>query len=127
MAAYDISNKLGAGWNTWANEDEIELVERGPIWKHYHNEPIVFADIEEEANFFTTIGETEEVRNPATGLFEWSKDEILDALRKGLVHGITNSSGFFGAKQFLMARRFRNEELGARVAKYTLEGFGAAA
>ena len=124
MAAYDISDRLGAGWNTQANEDEIELVERGPVWKFYNNEPIAFSDIKEEANFFEMLGHTEEVRNPANQLFSWTKDEVLEAIRKGLVHGFSVSSGFFGSGPSICAKRFHNEDLGKRVAQATLEGFG---
>lgn len=125
--AYKISSSLSAGWNTSASEDDMELVERGPVWKFYHNEPIVFASVQDEANFFTSLGHTDEVRNPANGLYKWSKDEVLDAIRKGLVHGFSVSSGFFGTGPSICAKRFHNEELGKRVAKATLEGFGIAA
>jgi len=124
--AYRISDQLNAGWYTSASEDEMELVERGLIWKYHHGEPLQFADIKEEASFFQMLGLTEEVRNPANGLFKWTKDEVLAAIQEGIVHGFSMSSGFFGTKPIISARRFRDEELGKRVAQATLEGFGLA-
>lgn len=67
--AYKISDKLGSGWHTSASEDDMMLVERGPVWKFYHDEPITFGNIKEEANFFESLGHTEEVRNPANGFY----------------------------------------------------------
>lgn len=124
--AYKISSKLGAGWHTSASEDDMVLVERGPVWKFYHNEPISFSDIEEEANFFESLGHTEEIRNPTNGFYKWTKEEVLDAIRKGFVHGFSVSSGFFGSGPSISAKRFRNEDLGRRVAQATLKGFGLA-
>lgn len=124
--AYKISSKLGAGWNTSASEDEMVLVKRGPVWKFFHNEPITFGDIKEEAQFFESLGHTEEVRNPANNLYSWSKEEVLLAIKSGLVHGFSVGSGFFGNGPSINAKRFKNEDLGRRVAQATLEGFGLA-
>jgi hypothetical protein len=121
--AYNISDKIGGGWHTSVSEDEMELAERGPIWKYYHNEPIRFSGLAEEAAFFGLIGETKEVRNPACGLYRWTKEEVLDAIKAGLVHGFSLNRGFFGGAVSIRAIRFENEELGKRVAKATLEGF----
>ncbi|MDA2922976.1 hypothetical protein MYX07_06970 [Patescibacteria group bacterium AH-259-L07] len=124
--AYNISDKLGSGWHTSASEDDMVLVERGPVWKLYHDEPITFDDIKEEASFFESLGHTEEVRNPANGLYKWTKEEVLEAIQRGIIHGFSVSSGLFGSGPSISATRFRNEELGARVAQATLEGFGLA-
>lgn len=122
--AYNYSDKLGGGWYSSISEDNLFLVRRGPVWKFYHNEPIVFRDIQEEANFFETLGHTREVRNPANGLYSWTKDEVLDGIKKGIVHGFSVSDGFLGTGPRVNARLFKNAELGRRVAKATLEGFG---
>lgn len=119
--AYDISYGFGLGLCTSENEDEIELVERGKVWKFYHNEQIVFSNLKEEANFFAMLGHTEDIRNPATSDYAWTKEEVLDAIRSGLVHGFKMSGS--GEESWISAMRFRNEELGRRVAKATLEGF----
>ncbi len=122
--AYKISSKLGAGWHTSASEVDMVLVERGPVWKFYHDERLEFGDLKEEAQFFESLGHTEEVRNPANNLYSWTKDEVLEAIKSGLVHGFSVSSGFFGGEPSISARRFKNEDLGRRVARATLEGFG---
>lgn len=118
--AYAISDKLGACWNTSASEDRMELIERGPVWKFYNNEPIVFGDIKEEATFFEMLGHTDEVRNPGNDLFKWNQKEVLKAIRQGLVHSFSVNG------PSICAKRFRNEELGRRVAQAKLEEFGIA-
>ncbi len=122
--AYRISSELGAGWNTSTREDDMVLVERGPVWKFFHDEPITFGDIKEEAQFFDLLGHAKEVRNPANGLFEWTKEEVLDAIRNGVAHGFLVNGGFFGSGPHIQAKRFNNEDLGRRLALATIEGFG---
>lgn len=124
--AYRISDKLTAGWQTYANEDDMVLVERGPIWRFFHNEPVTFSNIEEEAQFFESLGHTEEVRNPANGLYTWTKEEVLDAIQSGVAHGFSMYTIPFSGKPSIRAKRFKNEDLGQRVAQATLEGFGLA-
>ena len=102
----------------------MKLVERGDVWKFYHNEPLSFTDLKEEASFFTLIGHTEEVPNPANGRYRWTKEEALDTIREGSVHAISMDNGIFGSGPHISARVFHNKELGARVAKATLQGFG---
>jgi len=125
--AYTFSSSFSAGWSMAASVDDLTLVERGPVWKHYHNEPIEFTTFKEEAEFYKLLGHTNEVRNPANGLYCWTLDEVLGAIRDGLVHGISMDQGLFGFATHkddrIRAIRFRNEDLGARVAKTTLEGF----
>jgi hypothetical protein len=123
--AYRVSSHLGAGWHEYANDDAMELVERGPVWKFFHDEPVRFSDIKAEAQFFEWLGHTDEVRNPASGRCDdWTKDEVLAAIQRGSVHGFSVSTGFFGSGPSISAIRFRNEELGQRVARATLQGFG---
>lgn len=120
---YDISDKMDAGWSVSASEDDLELVERGKVWKFYHNEPIEFVDIKEEANFFLMLGHTDDVRNPENGLFKWTKRQVLRAIKKGIVHGFTVRGALFGPKPSIEAYVFRNPDLGRRVAEATLAGF----
>ena len=122
--AYRISSGMGAGWTTSANEDGMSLAERGPVWRYAHGEPVSFPSLEEEAQFFSLIGETEEVRNPQDNLYHWTKEEVLEAIRGGIAHGFTVAKGFFGVGLYISAKRFDNAELGARVAAATLAGFG---
>ncbi|OGY41888.1 MAG: hypothetical protein A2Y82_05550 [Candidatus Buchananbacteria bacterium RBG_13_36_9] len=124
--AYKISDKISSGWNTAASEDDMELVERGPVWKFYHNEPISFSDIKEEATFHDRIGQTESIRNPKNGLYSWTKEEALEAIKKGLAHGFSMSGSIFGSSPHISVQRFRDENVGMRVAQATLKCFGLA-
>jgi len=122
--AYRVSDTISAGWHVSIRADQMKLIERGPVWKHYHNEPIQFESLAEEAQFFSRLGHTDEVRNPKTGLYRWwTKDEVLEAIREGIAHGFSMSNGLFGMEPSPYAITFRNEELGKRVAQATLEGF----
>jgi len=106
---------------TSVTEDSISLVKRGNLWNYYHDEPMVFVDLQEEASFFIRIGETTEIRNPSNGWYRWTKDEAIAAIKSGSIH-IYTISDMFGTPH-IVARRFNNEELGTRVAKATMEGF----
>lgn len=122
---YDV--RYAEGGTTSVEESWVELIERGNVWKYHNNQPLSFADLEEEANFFQLVGQTEEMRNPANGCYSWTKDEVLEAIENGIVHGFSVSSGFFGSGPHINARRFKDEALGKRVARATFEGFGIAA
>lgn len=121
MPIYSV--KYPAGYSRIAGDDELTLVERGNLWKHYHGEPVSFSSLEEECIFNAMIGLEEELRNPATGNYAWTKDQVLEAIRSGAAHGMKMSSGFFGTTPSPYAVRFKNEELGRRVAEATLAGF----
>ncbi len=119
--AYYISNKLGAGWYTSASEDDMWLVKRGLVWEFCKGKPLTFGDIGEEAQFFELLGHTEEVRNPANDSYAWTKEEVLAAIRSGLVHGFSVVGNFSGSKYLISAKRFKDKDLGRRVAQATLE------
>lgn len=114
----------GGGVGASAEESWMTLVERGPVWKFYHGEPIGFASINEEAKFFDLIGRTEEVRNPANGLYDWTEEEAIGAIRSGIGHSISVSISFLGSDSRISVKRFRDGDLGQRVARATLERFG---
>ncbi|MBI4067868.1 hypothetical protein HY413_00480 [Candidatus Kaiserbacteria bacterium] len=122
---YDV--RFVEGGQTSAEELWIELIERGNVWKYYNNQPLSFADLKEEAEFFQLVGQTEEMRNPKNNLYSWTKNEVIDAINNGTVHGFSVSSGFLGSSLHISAHRFKDDALGKRVAKATLEGFGIAA
>lgn len=122
---YTISDRLGSGWSQSFSEKELALSCRGNVWKFYHNKPMEFTDLREEAAFYTLIGQTEERPNPKDGLYCWTKEEVLEAIRSGYVHGFQVSGNFFGIGPSIVALRFKNEELGKRVAAATLDGFHA--
>lgn len=115
--------RYAEGGQTSAEESWIELVERGNLWRYHHGQTPVFTDLKEEASFFQLIGQTEEVCNPRSGYYSWTKDEVLAAIKSGIVHGFSVSSGFFGSSPHISALRFHDESLGERVAAETLRGF----
>ena len=112
-----------AGGRIHVTESELELIERGNLWRYYHGEELVFTDLREEAEFFQLIGQTESVRNPANNSYSWTEEEVLKAIEDGLVHGFSVSPGLFGSGPHIDALRFLNKNLGARVADATLRGF----
>ena len=122
---YDV--RYAEGGTTSVEESWVELIERGNVWKYHNNQSLSFADLKEEASFFQLVGQTEEMRNPVNGYYSWTEEEVLDAIKNGTVHGFSVSSGFFGSGPRINAHRYKDEALGKRVAKATLEGFGIAA
>lgn len=118
-----LSDDFGSGWEQGYRENELELVSRGKIWKYYHNEPIEFSDIKEEGNFYKRIGECEDVRNPATNNYVWTLEEVLQAIKDGIVDAFYMSSGIFGTKSRICAIKLKNEDVGNRLRKFTLENW----
>lgn len=130
---YSISLGFRAGWYTCASLSDLELVSRGQVWNYFAGNKLHFNNLQEEATFFRDLGHTREVKNPRTNLFVWTKDEVLDAIRTGIVHGFTMSNSFFtplgevGRSPRINALRFDDEDLGRRVAAETLKGFNVSA
>lgn len=122
MPEYDIS-PLNGGGHTAVNESDLLLVSRGNVWKYYHGEKPVFADLKEEAALAEMLGKTKELRNPKSQLYSWTLDEALEAIRNGTADGITVSNGLFGGGARTNVMWFEDRELGRRVAAATLEGF----
>lgn len=82
---YDISPDMKGGLTTSRPENAITLTERGNVWKYYHNEPLEFPDLREEADFYYCLGFAKEVRNPRTGNYSWNGyQELRDAVKSGL-------------------------------------------
>jgi hypothetical protein len=125
MPPYEVSDKFRGGWWTSADEDQLTLLRRGNVWKYYHKEPMTFASLEEEVELAFALGLTDDVRNPAEPElpYKWSKDQVLAAIENGLAHGFQLSGNMFGGAPIERAIRFRNEELGKRVAVATLKEF----
>lgn len=84
-------------------DDIVEIVERGNYWKHEHGEPLEFKDIQEKLSFYNSIGETKEIRNPRTGNYSWSIDDIIEAIENKTIDYCINRHGLFGAPPMLHA------------------------
>lgn len=123
--AYEVHH--AEGWQTGASADTMELIERGNVWKYHHGELLSFESLAEEAEFFTTIGRTEEVRNPESGLYGWTLEQALQAIKDGIGHGFTNNIIPFANVRSISVKCFLDKDLGRRVAAETLKGFSVVA
>lgn len=103
--------------------ENTELIRRGRVWKWYHGEPINWISLEDEASFHYLLRLTEEVRNPRTNIYSWTKDECLAAIRDNIAHGMSVGNGLFGGGLQPSAVKFKDEGLGERVRQATLAGF----
>ena len=70
----------------FVKEEELELIERGKIWKICYDEPIEFASLIEEVNFFIEIGRYKYVRNE-NGFYHWTTKEAIEAIQQGKADG----------------------------------------
>jgi hypothetical protein len=117
------TNKKECGGTTYARDSEIEVIERGNVWKHFHNEPLAFVDLHEEARFYAGLGQSKEVRNPRDGMYGWSLVEAMQAIKDDLIDSISVGNIPFAMTSKISATRFENRELGKRLQAATLEGF----
>lgn len=121
---YRVSNDFFAGLCEYVEEPKIELVKRGNVWKYFHGEKPQFKDIKEEANFFKLLGHYEEIRNPANNLYSWTKEEVLNGIKQGIVDSFSIEASLIGFERMnVIAIRFKDRELGKRVRKATVKGF----
>ncbi len=119
------THEYARGGSTYLHDDILTLVERGPVWKEEHGEPLIFASLMEEANFHNSVGRTTEIRNPSSKLYSWTKDEALDAIRIGIADSMSIGPLMFNpGKTSISVRRFKDRDVGERVRAATMEGFG---
>jgi hypothetical protein len=105
---------------------QLELFQRGNIWRYYNNEELLpFRSLREEVDFYSKwiYGQLEELKNPNTDNYAWTVDEILQAIEQGYAHGIKGLYGVFDVDGTVEAVRFTDGNLGQRVAEYTLKNF----
>lgn len=109
--------------HTYMNDGDLELVERGNLWKEFHGEPLVFKSLKEEIAFARGTGRYKEIRNPASNLYSWTGREAIEAVRSGIADGFTMSGSFFGLSPRPSLYKFENRDLGERVRQTTIAGF----
>lgn len=122
---YTVTHADGSGGTTSFSDEDLVLVSRGNIWRHYHDEALVFGSIRSEARFYQQIGRTREVHNPNTENYRWTREEAIAAISQGVIHD-------FGSPFMSMANdrhgvsgfRYTDDEVGERVAAARLEEFG---
>jgi hypothetical protein len=112
----------GGGSRT-VEPEELQLLERGNVWREAHGESLVFGSLDEEVGFACNMGRAPEVRNPANNLYSWTLDEVIQAIKDDIVDGFTNGTALFSDKSRISARRFQDRELGERVRAETVKGF----
>lgn len=118
---YEVSDSPDGGASIALAGDELELICRGNVWNYYHGLTMHFDTVEDEANFYQRLGHTEQVRNALTGNFAWSRISGINAIRDGAVHGFSAESGFTGTDRGGVSLiRYRDEEVGKRIAAATL-------
>jgi len=123
---YPNGEYAGCG-SSHAWDSDMELVRRGNVWKYFNNEPLSFRDIREEVGFMHGIRQVVEVRNPENNLYSWDKDSALKAIQDGIADHFKLMNGLFGAGSRESVYKCLDLDLGARVRKATLEGFGLSA
>jgi hypothetical protein len=122
LSAYDLVTGQSA-YSTSRGLESLTLESRGNVWREAHGEPLVFSSIAEETGYAESVGRTTEVRNPASGIYSWTKDEALDAIEAGIADGFTMPMVPFANHRTISMRRFHDRDLGERVRAETLKGF----
>lgn len=113
-------------YSTFLRESEIlELVDKGNYWAWDNDKTqLKFRDLKHEAGFYTSLGFAKQMINPRTGNYKWELDEILTAIKEGVVDSISVSRVLFGCNPCPLAYAFPDlPELGARLRAETLKGF----
>lgn len=115
------------GWYSSRAAEDLVLVSRGDVWKEYHGEKVSFASLTDEANFAVLLGRHWDIRNPSSHLFSWTLEEALDAIHSGLADSLEVKRGsvlYSRNRTTNTVWKYRDEELGNRIANATLQGFG---
>jgi hypothetical protein len=125
MPIYNVEAPEGRSGYTWTNTEDLELVERGNVWKWFNGEraAIKWKDLKEEATFHRSLGLANEIRNPRTMYYTWEQEDVLNGLQCNLIDAPAVVNGFFGSGPSLHCYRFHDRELGERVRAEALKGF----
>lgn len=115
--------KFPEGGQTTLSYSQLVLIERGLLYKHLNGEELSFTSLQEEIEFAHGLCKVQELRNPKSGVFSWTKDEILEALKANQAHGMQGFHGLFGSGFSVQAVHFDDPELGERVRLFTLKGW----
>jgi len=120
---YSISPDESGGCTTYASQEELELVERGKVWKFYHNEPIAWETDKEEIEFYYKLGRYQEIRNPANSLYSWDIKEAVAAAKDGLVDCSRAIGYLFMGGSGLGCIKFTDERISEKARRMFLQNF----
>lgn len=121
MPIYTIT-PLDGGYTTSINTKGVTLVERGNLWKWFHDRPAVkWKDLQEEVHFHFGMGWVTEVQCPASGNFHWPQDAVLDGLNSGLID-VLKGSHLFGSSM-VAGYKIHDRDLGERARAECIAGF----
>lgn len=129
MPIYDCTPVEPGHGSSSFEETELVLVERGKLWKWFHDErdQIVWKDIAEEISFHSSLGLTEQIHCEQSGSYSWPLSAILPALKAGTIDTVTRSHGFFGGASSGNAIKINDADLAERARAETTKGFSKSA
>lgn len=110
------------GWHTHLTANQLTLVERGPVWRYHHNEPLGLEG-KDLLEFHRKMGFEEQIKNPRRTDYNYLLSEALEDIRTGVADCIAAGGGFFGGGPSLTVHRFRDREVGELARRLTMEGF----
>jgi hypothetical protein len=116
-------NKEPIGGSSYTCDAEMEIIERGNVYKYFNGEQVQFADLHEEAAFYMRLGKAKSIRNPANGLYSWTLKEAIAAIRAGTADSLRMENIPFSSKSKHDLQVFEDRDLGKRLQEATLKGF----
>lgn len=105
-------------------EENLSLVRRGNVWRHFHGKKIFFSSLNDEAEFNLQLGLASEQPNRG-GVYSWSMSEALDALKDGRGHALVSRDMKLCFRGYdFCVYKFEDRTLGQKLANYTLAMIG---
>jgi len=122
MEEVDENNVYRQNGSTTVEPSELELIERGNVWRFHHGEEPIFHSLSQEISFAIGMNQTETVRNPSCNLYMWTMNEIHEGLKSGIVDGFMDPSYLKNLNRFTYSDliRYKNRDLGERIRQSTL-------
>ncbi len=102
---------------------EITLAERGNLhhWYRGNKADISFGSLSEEVSFAADVGLCHERPNPSNGLYKWSVEEAVEAVRSGLIDGFDRAIHPWPASD--RALKFDDPDLAQRIKAVSLQWY----
>lgn len=110
-------------FGTNVRESQILGIKRGNVWKMENGVPLEFSSLEEEGGFYRGIGRAREMKNPKLGIYRWSLEDFLEAVKDDVVDCMTNGFAPFSNQRRISAYRYLDRDIGERLRQATIAGF----